>query len=86
MCARTVTGSDNRSRDHRNEPRVTLKLKLKPTGSRPVMDMLGDTLENVDRGCVYQRSPILRHLEQAADKYLVGDTFCAVETLSLIHI
>ena len=33
VCARTPTGSDDRSRDHRNEPRVTLKLKLKPTGS-----------------------------------------------------
>ena len=37
LCARTATGSDDRSRDRRNEPRVTLKikfkLKLKPTGS-----------------------------------------------------
>ena len=33
VCARTATGSDDRSRDHRNEPRVRLKLKLKPTGS-----------------------------------------------------
>ena len=31
--ARTATGLDDRSRDHRNEPRVTLKLKLNPTGS-----------------------------------------------------
>ena len=54
VCARTPTGSDDRSRDHRNEPRVTLKLTLKSTGSRPIMDMLGDTLDNMDRGCVYQ--------------------------------
>ena len=33
VCAHTATGSDGRSRDYRNEPRVTLKLKLKPTGS-----------------------------------------------------
>ena len=33
VCALTATGSDGRSRDHRNEPRVTLKLKLKPRGS-----------------------------------------------------
>ena len=53
MRARAATESDDRSRDHRNEPRVTLKLKLKPTGSRPIMDMLGDTDNNVDRGCVF---------------------------------
>ena len=34
---------------------------------RYIMDMLGDTLDNVDRGCVYQRQPILRHFEQAAE-------------------
>ena len=54
VCARTATRSGDRNRDHRNEPRVTLKLKLKP-GSWPIMNMLGDTLDNVDRGCVYQR-------------------------------
>ena len=32
------------------------------------MEMLGDTLDNVDRGCVYQRYLILRHFEQAAEK------------------
>ena len=33
VCARTATGSDDKSRYHQNESRVTLKLKLKPTGS-----------------------------------------------------
>ena len=35
VCTRTATGSDDRSSDRRNEPRVKfkLKLKLKPTGS-----------------------------------------------------
>ena len=33
VCARTATGSDDRNRDHRNEPRVTLKLKLDRTCS-----------------------------------------------------
>ena len=33
VCARTATGSDDRSRDYRHEPRVTLKVKFKPTGS-----------------------------------------------------
>ena len=33
-----------------------------------IMDMLGDTLDNVDRGCVYQPWVVLRHVEQAAEK------------------
>ena len=32
-CVHTATGSDDRSCDHRNEPHVTLKLKLQPTAS-----------------------------------------------------
>ena len=33
VCARTATGSDDRSRDHQTEPRITLTLKLEPKGS-----------------------------------------------------
>ena len=33
VCARATTGPDDRRRGHRNEPRVTLKLKLKLTSS-----------------------------------------------------
>ena len=33
------------------------------------MDVLGDTLDNVGRGCVFQRKPILQHFEKGADKW-----------------
>ena len=35
---------------------------------RYIMDMLGDTLDNVDRGCVYQRQLTPRRFVQEAER------------------
>ena len=38
------------------------------TVEQVIIDTRGDTFDNADRGCVYQRKPILRHFEQASEK------------------